>query len=415
MKKDLCKRIAIALLMASVLAGTAYAAPVTITYLNFSSSGDVAPNLELMRKEFERQNPNIKVKIETIAFAQYFTQLQTRAAAGKLPDAFELDYENFVSYAKRGQLLDLNPMLKSGKFDASTVAQKALSVFNYGGTQYGLPESFSTCVLFYNKDLFDKAHVAYPTNDWTWKDMQSAAEKIRALDKNTFGLLQPVQFWEFYKLARQNGGALISADGKKFTVNSSQNVETLTMLTDRINKTNVIPKTAQMGGMGDWDLFKSGRLGMIVNGIWAFNEFIRDCDFGWDIVVEPGNAEKATHFFANGLVISGKSKNAKEALEWVKFMSSSKEAAKIRIDASWELPAITTAEVISSYTKITPPGNRAAVFKSLDYSIAPVVVDQQQEMVDIINAGLTSAKEGKKTPAQALNDIQKDLEAKIKL
>lgn len=414
MKKGLCKKIAGALLMA-ILAVGAYAAPVTITYLNFSSSGDVAPNLEKMRVEFEKKNPNIKVQIETIAFAQYFTQLQTRAAAGKLPDSFELDYENFVAYAKRGQVREVSSLLKSSKFDTSSIAPKALEVFSYKGKQYGLPESFSTCVLFYNKDLFDRAKIAYPTDDWTWKDMQSAAEKIRALDKDVYGLLQPVQFWEFYKLARQNGGALVSADGKKFTVNTPQNVETLTMLTDRINKSNVIPTSAQLGGMGDWDMFKSGRLGMIVNGIWAFNEFIRDCNFAWDIAVEPGNAAKATHFFANGLVISAKSKHSKEAIEWIKFMSSSPEAAKIRIDASWELPAITTAAVTADYTKIAVPANRAAVFKSLDYAIAPVVVDQQQETIDIINAGLTAAREAKKTPAQALADIQKELEAKIKL
>jgi multiple sugar transport system substrate-binding protein len=414
MKRNLLRKAAIGLLAALILTGGAFA-DVTVNYLNFSSSGDVAPNLTAMKNAFEKLNPGIKVNIETIAFAQYFNQLQTRAAAGTLPDSFELDYENFIAYAKRNLLLDMGSLIKSTKFDTSVLAPKALAAFSYGGKQYGLPESFSTVVLFYNKELFDRAKVAYPTDSWTWKDMQAAAEKIRALDKSIYGLLQPVQFWEFYKVVRQNGGGLISPDGKKFTVNTPQNVATLTTMIDRINKSNVIPTTAQMGGMGDWDLFKSGRLGMIVNGIWAFNEFIRDCYFPWDIVVEPGNTAKATHFFANGVAISGTSKNAKEALEWIKFLAASKEAADIRIDASWELPAVVNPEVVAKYSKITPPDNRAAVFKSLDYSVAPVVCSQQAEMQDIINSHLTAAKEAKETPAQALAAIQKELEAKIKL
>jgi ABC-type glycerol-3-phosphate transport system substrate-binding protein len=36
-------------------------------------------------------------------------------------------------------------------------------------------------------------------------------------------------------------------------------------------------------------------------------------------------------------------------------------------------------------------------------------------MVDILNQQLTAAKEGTKTPAQALSDAQKDLASKIKL
>lgn len=42
------------------------------------------------------------------------------------------------------------------------------------------------------------------------------------------------------------------------------------MMADRVLVSNVQPTDVQMGGMGDWDLFMSGRLGMIPTGIWAF-------------------------------------------------------------------------------------------------------------------------------------------------
>jgi multiple sugar transport system substrate-binding protein len=192
-------------------------------------------------------------------------------------------------------------------------------------------------------------------------------------------------------------------------------VETLQHLADRITKTNVMPTDAQMSGMGDWDLFKGGRLGMILTGVWAFPDFIKNVTFNWDIAMEPGNVKKATHFFSNGLVINKDSKVADAAFEWVKFMSSSKEAAKIRVDAGWELPAVTYPDVLDAYLKITPPANRQAVFDSLNYLVTPPVIEQFAEMADIMGLHLKAAAQGAKTPAKALEDAQKELELKIKL
>lgn len=388
---------------------------VTIKFANFSASGDNEKFLTAMKDEFEKQNPKIKVEIETIGFGDYFTQMQTRVAAGTAPDAYELNYENFVSYAKKGVLKGLEEFFATTQFDTSVMNKQALNAFQSDGVQYGMPASFSNVLLIYNKGLFDKANVGYPTKDWTWKEMDEAAVKIRAFAKDTFGVSQGVHFWEFYKAVQQNGGSLLNADMTEFTVNSPQNVETLQHMVDRILKTNVMATDAQMSGIGDWDLFKAGRLGMIITGVWAFPDFIKNVTFDWDVAIEPGNVKKATHFFSNGLVISKDSKVAAAAFEWVKFMSSSKEAAKIRVDAGWELPAVTYPDVLEAYLKITPPANRQAVFDSLEYLVTPPVIEQFTEMADIMGLHLKAAAEGAKTAAKAMEDAQKDLEQKIKL
>ncbi|MBO9605697.1 MAG: sugar ABC transporter substrate-binding protein [Paenibacillaceae bacterium] len=388
---------------------------VTVKFANFSSSGDNEKYLAQMKDEFEKQHTNIKVQIETIAFGDYFTQMQTRVAAGQAPDAYELNFENFYSYAKKGVLLDLAAQFKTTKFDQSTINKQALAAFAADGKQYGLPASFSNVLLIYNKDLFDKAKVSYPTDKWMWKEMDDAAIKIRALDKNTFGISQGVQFFEFFKAAQQNGGNLLNADKTKFTVNTPENVETLKHLTDRILVANSMPTEAQLSGTGDWDLFKAGRLGMIITGVWAFPDFIKNVKFNWDVAIEPGNKKKATHFFSNGLVINKDTKVADAAFEWIKFMSAGKEAAKIRVDAGWELPASTYQDVLDTYLKAKPPENRKAVFDSLNYLITPPVIEQFNEMNDIIGRHLQEAAQGTKPAEQALKEAQAELEQKIKL
>ncbi|HBD01735.1 MAG TPA: sugar ABC transporter substrate-binding protein [Lachnoclostridium sp.] len=384
---------------------------VTIRLDQFSGSGASEEALKKMIAKFNEQYPNVKVELQSFGYDDYFTQLQSKIVGGSAADVFELNFENFVAYASEDVLLDIGDLIG----DTSGFNQTALEAFQYDGKQFGIPNSFSNVVLIYNKDLFDKAGVSYPTDDWIWTDMLEAAKKIRALSADTYGLYRPLSFHEFYKGVKQNGGSLLSEDGKNFTVNLPQNVETLEIMSDWVTGSNVMPSDAQMGGMGDWDLFKSGRLGMIVTGIWAFSDFTDNCDFAWDVAVEPGNTAKATHFFSNAYVVNKETANPGAAAALAAFLAGSKEAAQIRVDASWELPPVTYQDVLDSYLKVTPPENREAVFKSLDYLVTPPVVKQQSEMQEIISKHLNNAVSGNVSAKDALDACQAELEQKIKL
>lgn len=382
---------------------------VTITYCNFNASGGNEETLNAMYEKFHEEYPNIVVEIETVAYNDYFTAMQTRVSGGTAPDCYELNIENFAAYASKGVLADLS------NADTSNFNETALSAFNVDGTQYGLPGNFSNVVLIYNKDLFDQAGVDYPTNDWTWDDVQIAAEKISALGEDIYGIYAPLTYNEFFKVAAQYGGSLLNEDKTAFTINSPENIRAAQMMIDRVLVSNVQPTTEQMGGMGDWDLFQSGRLGMIPTGIWAFNTFTTGCDFEWDIVVEPGGTTKATHFFSNALVVNADSDKKEAAITWITWLASSSEAAQMRIDAGWDLPAIKDEAVLNTYLTVTPPENKAAVFESLDSLVVPPVIEDYAMMSDIITMKLSEAASGKISAEDALNQAQEECEAAITL
>lgn len=385
------------------------AEPVTITYCNFNSSGGNEETLSKMVAAFESEYPNIKVEVETIGYSDYFTQMQTRVAGGTAPDCYELNIENFAAYANKGLLAEISGV------DVSGLNETALGAFNVGGKQYGLPESFSNVVLIYNKDLFDQAGVAYPTDDWTQDDLQAAAEKIRALGDDIYGIWQPITYNEFFKVAKQYGGGLLNEDKTVFTINSPENLKAAQTLVDRVLVSNVQPNAAQQGGMGDWDMFMSGRLGMIPTGIWAFQTFTENCDFAWDIVVEPGSTQKATHFFSNCVVMNPETKHPEEVATWLAWLASSTTSADIRLAAGWDLPALKDLSALSAYLEITPPDNREAVFESLNYLVMPPVIEDYALMSDIIGQKLAAAAEGTITVQEALDQAQAECVAQIKL
>jgi multiple sugar transport system substrate-binding protein len=398
--KKLLALLTVVLLLAACT--PAKAKEVTIKFLNYSSNGGQEATLTAMVDASEVANPLIKVEVETLGYADYFTQLASRVAGGQAPDVFELNIENFRAYADKGAIAELD----LSKFDISKIQPTTLKAFQIGTKQYGLPTKFSNVVLIYNKDLFDQAGVAYPTSSWTWAEELAAAQKIRALGTDIYGVFRPIQTWEFYKTVVQNGGSMMNADQSAFTLNSAQNVEALEIMIARINTTNVTPTTEQMGGMGDWDLFKSGRLGMIVTGIWAFNDFATNCDFAWDIAVEPGIKNHATHFFSDAVVVSKDSKVIAAATAFAAFLSGSPEAALLRANANWDLPVALTDEVVAAFKAVVPPANKQAVFDSLDYLVMPPSLEKFGAVADDLQIYLSKAIAGELTAKEALDQAQ---------
>lgn len=403
MKKLLALVLALVMILSLSLA---YAEPVTITYAHFSGSGAQEETLKKMIEIFESKNPDIKVDVQITGYEDYFTKLATTVGGGNPPDVFEMNMENFLSYMLRGACADL-----TGKIDTANYSEGTLAAVSSEGKIYAVPMSFSTCVLFYNKDLFDQAGVAYPTDDWTWADAQAAAEKIKALGDDIWGYYQPITYNEFYKSIKGNGGSVLSEDYSQFTMNTPENVAVLEAMIARVRGENhVMPTKEELAGRGDWDLFTEGKLGMIITGIWGFPTFAEKCTFDWDIVVEPGYKTPSTFFFANVNCVSPSSDKQEAAAKFVDAMGSDPDIVQLRLDANWELPTIADQSKLSQYIEMTPPANRKAVFDSMDYAAAPPALEEQGAVVEIIDNILSTLETNDMTAQEALDEIQAQLE-----
>jgi multiple sugar transport system substrate-binding protein len=342
--------------------------------------------------------------VETIPYDSYFTRLQTALAGGTAGDSFELNYENFVTYAENGSLATLSDV------DSAAYKPSLLEAYNHDGTQYGLPESFSDVVLFFNKDLFDKAGVAIPTSDWTWADEQAAAEQLTNAKQGVWGDYQPISFFEFYKALAQSGGSFFNEDGSAVAFNSPEGVEAANWLVGKSGKT--MPTEAQGAGTPDFDtnLFKTGKLAMWHSGIWMFSA-LEDDKVDWDIDVEPGNTQKASAMFANGVVVNAASQHQEAAQKWLSFLTGSSTAAQTRLASSWELPPVADESLLAPYLSQPKPANRAAVTEALDSVALPPVIAREAELQDAITKELGNAAASRKSVEQALADAEKAVNA----
>lgn len=369
---------------------------VTVTYANFISNGGNEENLQTIVDAFEDANPGITVDVTTTDYANYFTQLQTDLAAGTQADVFDVDAGAFANIQASGVLAALDGV------DSSVYRQGVLDTYAVDGAQYGLPTSFSNVVLFYNKELFDAAGVDYPTADWTWADEKAAAEKLTDADAGVWGNYQPISYYEYYKTVQQAGGSFLSADGSAAAFGDDAGKAAAEWLTGKSG--TVMPTAADGAGTPDFDtnLFKDGKLAMWHTGIWMIG-LVGDLPFEWDIAVEPGDAQKATATFSNAVVVSQTAENKEAAQKWAEFLTSSKEMVDVRLNAGWELPAVSDEALLAPYLEQTPPANRIAVFDALEnVAVAPQLGANATQIQDAVGNALGEIAAGRATVDDAI-------------
>lgn len=190
MKRKLCMALS-ALMMVSGMAGFGIVAgasdgDVTLRYGIWDDNQKAA--LREIADKFEEENPGIKVEIEVTPWKDYWTTLETSATGGSAPDVFWMNAPHFAMYAQGGMLTSLDDAIGD-----SEVASKAdfpeslVDMYSDNGVWYGMPKGFDTIAVYYNKELFDNAGVAYPTTDWTWDDYVSIAKQLTDADNGVYG------------------------------------------------------------------------------------------------------------------------------------------------------------------------------------------------------------------------------------
>lgn len=414
MKKTLIAAGGVVILGAAALTGCSSSGdgdasgPVTLTYSNFISNGGNEANLTTIVDAFEKENPDITVNMQTAAYADYFTKLQTDLAAGTEADVFDVDAGSFANIQANGVLAEMTGV------DDTKYRTSVLDTYKVDGAQYGLPTSFSNVVLFYNKDLFDKAGIAYPTSDWTWADEKAAAEKLTDKAAGVWGDYQPVSYYEYYKAVQQAGGTFLNADDSAAEFDSAAGMKAADWIAGKSG--TVMPTAADGAGTADFDtnLFKDGKLAMWHTGIWMIS-LVGDLPFGWDIAVEPGDTQKASATFSNAVVISKNSAHQAAAQKWADYLTSSKTMVDTRLSAGWELPPVADDALLKPYLDKTPPANRQAVFDSLEHiAVAPRLGTNAQQIQDAVTNALGEVAAGRAKTDEAIPALATQVDGLLK-
>jgi multiple sugar transport system substrate-binding protein len=316
--------------------------PVTLEWWTVDSEEYSEQVQRDMAKQFEADNPGIKVNVTVLPESGFTEKMTTTLGAGQgAPDlAFFWDNNWFP------QALDLTPLIKESK-DISVDAYlpgfwNTRAVWN--GKVVGLPLGVGANFVMFNKDIFDAAGVAYPTADWTTDDFLKIATKLTDASKKRWGGDRPRG--PFRAIWNNYGAFPYSEDSKTVEgyLNSPQSVAAYQWLWDLVNS-NSTPTPADLEvlskeGTGPIDLFLAGRIAMAtLNQGHMLNASKAGINFG--IVPEPKAPGKDRYVNAWSLTVSiwKGTQHPKEAFQFLSYWAGPK-GQKFLMDNGNLIPSI---------------------------------------------------------------------------
>lgn len=225
----------------------------------------------------EKNAGKYKVEFQAADTESHSKNMKLAASDNTLPEIFWLDASEAPEYSNAGVLLDLNDFLNE-----NTEIKAALggmeSAFTDDNGQYGLPYQCNVQGIFYNKELFDKVGVAYPTDETTYEDMLGMLAKFKengitplSIGSKNSGFAM----WEFNEtLARygweENIDSILAGD-KKF---NNEDLVTCFEKLKGLAEAGAFPENmATIEYFDAKQLFNEGKAAMFGTGQWDCAEF----------------------------------------------------------------------------------------------------------------------------------------------
>jgi multiple sugar transport system substrate-binding protein len=268
-------RVILLTVMAIVVLGVLIPAqaqsPVTITMGTWTGV-DEAAQLQKILDKINEGNTEYQIVHQPLP-ADYYTQIQTQLAGGTAADLQWMD-QNHMSLAADGSFLPLTDCVANAAAgtagDVKDYYPGVLQTAYQGDTLYGLPWIAQPVVVYFNKNLFDAAKIAYPTADWTWDDFTKDAT---ALTKDTDGDGKIDQWgtiangWPPPQMfIWQAGGDVISPDLATSPIDSPEAVAGLDFYRSWAYNPAMAPSNDTITEQGFDALYSSGKVAMFFGG-----------------------------------------------------------------------------------------------------------------------------------------------------
>lgn len=272
---------------------------IALTYLMWQLFPD-QPEAEqtLIADPFMEENPGVTVDLTFVpGFAEYNQRLNTLYAADTPPDVFGISVAVIWDFANLGLVADLQPLLDRD-INADDYYLNIAQPDRFpqpDGPLHAFPFQWVCSVLYYNKDMFDAAEVAYPDESWTYDTLLEAATALTDEEEGYWGFDSSPAHTFLDAMIMAYGGKVLDDDYTTCLLGEAVPTERIQWAVDLIQEHGVAPsarvaKEAGLSAAGS--AFSSGRIGMAIDGSWAISNMMAGATFNWDMAMVPAGPEE---------------------------------------------------------------------------------------------------------------------------
>lgn len=302
---------------------------VEITY-SYWGTPEEAASVQAVADKFNGEQDRIHVTVLAIPNEEYTTTLNSMAAGNQLPDCGIMNENGVLDFAADGLLADISSMYEG----AASMPLDAIT-FKADGMPVAYSAANEILFLYYNKDMFDAAGVAYPDpkTPYTWDEFVATA-KLLTLDGNGNNATSPdfdpnniVQYgcnvdnwtWQLEVWALSNGGAWFAPDGSACTINTPEVAESIQKVADLYLVEHVAQFRDGLEDSGIQSTIAAGNVAMATGGTWNVGTCMNLATFPYGVAPLPVMKKEITICTGGPQVVFAQGSHQAEAMEFIKW------------------------------------------------------------------------------------------------
>ena len=414
--------VAVAAAALALAVPAANAQPVEVSfYYPVAVGGPITKIIDGLAAEFEKENPQIKLKpIYSGSYQESITKALTAVKSGEPPVMSILLSTDMFTLIDEDAIVPFDGLLKTPDDQAWLKAFFPAFMENSqtGGKTWGIPFQRSTIVLYWNKDAFKEAGLDPNKAPANWKEQVEFAQKLTKRDATgkvtQWGIQIPSSgfpYWLFQALAIQAGTNLMNSAGTETYYDKPEVIEGLTYWVDLVKKYKVHPEGIVEWGTTPKDFFEK-KVAMMWTTTGNLTNVKNNAKFDFGVAMLPAGKQRGSPTGGGNFYIFAKSTPAQRdaALKFIRWVTTPQRAAQWGIDTGYVAvrgDAFDTP-VMKAYVAGFPPA--AVARDQLPYAKAELSTHDNQRVTKALNDGLQAALTGTKTPEQAMKDAQREAE-----
>lgn len=303
-------------------------------------------------KDFEAQT-GIGVDLRILPYEDLRTQWSAAIESGNVPDVSFFGYQEVGQFYKQGVLTDVSGLVEEVQAANGPMTESLVSAITFEDKLWAVPFWSESTILFYRKDLFEKAGLSAPPE--TWEQFREYAQKLTNPSEGVYGAGFGIgrgnsdAEWWFRDILWSSGAYVFSEDGQSSALNTPEAKAAFQWIGDFFTKDGVTPP----GAVG-WDdsgnnkAYLSGQAAMVINVGSVYYTLTRDNpdlleNTGFALV--PGGPKgRIIAGISNNLGIFKDAKNPEGARKLIAFLE----------DAEWQKTWVKESgyQVVPVYPKL---------------------------------------------------------------
>lgn len=379
--------------------------PVTLNLL--MTAPDAQPWKQGIIKDFEAQNPGIRINIiEGPNATNLLEDLYTSAfILGESPyDLINMDVIWTPKFAAAGWLLDLTD--KISKEELAAFSPKDVEGGRYEDRLYRIPVRSDAGMLYYRKDLLEEAGFQPPE---TFEDLMKISKALQQQKKANWGYVWQGRQYEglvamFVEVLEGFNGFWVNSDTLEVGLDRPETLNAIAFLKDTVKEGVSPPGVTTYQEEETRRFFQSGQAAFLRSWPYAYplaNEPtspIKGKVAIKPMVHAPGQSGGAC-LGGWGLGIAKSSKHPEEAWKAIKYFTSREAQRRFILNAGY-VPSrkelFTDPEIVAKY------GHYPQLLEVVDSAVLRPPIAQYAQASDILQRYLSAALTNRMTPEQAM-------------